>query len=136
MTTDREFSAANITAPYKNESNLISIWSVDVDNASDSTDLSTVFGKLKEGEYLTLANDSSVTVYISFGASAGTIAVSANGSGTSQSWPLFASTYQDYIVQENRHFLHYITASSTGRLTVRRSSTARTEKPSTSFPAP
>lgn len=136
MSNDREYSAANIVAPYKNTATMIAIWSVDVDNASDVTDLTTVFGKLNEGEFITLANDSSATVYIALGASAGTIAVSANGSGVTQSFPIFSNAYRDFVIQESRTFLHYIMASGTGRITLYRSSTLRNQTPSFSFPAP
>ena len=131
-----EYSAANLTAPYKNTVTLACIWAADVDATSDNTDLATVFAQCGSGDWITVFNDSlDATVYIALGASAGTIDPAARGAGVTVCWPIAPNTQQSMRVQEGRTFLHYITATGTSTIRVYRSSTAPDVQPSSAFKA-
>jgi hypothetical protein len=130
-----EFSDANVTSPYKNTSTLACIWADDVDTTSDETDLTTVFGQFSSGDWITVANDGTVTIYVAFGSAAGTIASAATGVGATVCWPIPAGAQIPYRVVGAFTFLHYITATGTSTIRVYRSSLPPQGKPEDTFPA-
>ncbi|TAK10614.1 MAG: hypothetical protein EPO32_14890 [Anaerolineae bacterium] len=97
MSRSVEFEAANITLPIKNISTLLGagsnsgkiacIASIMVGTGSTSTDLTTLFGGLGKGHYLTFQADGS-KVYVALGAVAGTIDSTATGVGATVCWPI------------------------------------------------
>lgn len=137
MTTSVEQSAANYVGPYKNTATMISLWMTDVDNVSDVTDLSTVFGQIGEGEFFDICNDSdTVTIYVALGAASGTIAPAATGTGVTVCWPIPPNTTISRRILSGQTWLHYITASSTSTIRVARTSTPPGVMPAKAFPAP
>jgi len=133
---NREHQDATWVAPLKNTTTMICQWSANVDSTSNNTDLATVFGQLGSGDYLDIANEGTVDMWVAFGAASGTIDETARGSGVTQCWPIPAKTQIPGIPFESNYFVHYKTASGTTVIRIKRSSLPPGTKPSEIFKAP
>lgn len=93
MATGREQHAASVNLPLQNSTGVKNIAVLAVTTASQSVDLSTLFGDIDSAAFLTLMADmpanTSSTVYVALGAnSAGSISETATGIGATVCWPI------------------------------------------------
>lgn len=82
-----EFEASNVTPPLKNSGAMKCVANLGVGTSTQTVNLTTLFGALSNGHYVTLAADGG-KVYIAFGGTAGTIDETATGVGATVCWPL------------------------------------------------
>ncbi len=135
MSTQKEYEAANVTAPLKNSNAMKCIAVLGVSEAVQTADLAALFGSTYSAHYYTARADG-VKVYLAFGSSAGTIDEAATGNGNTVAWPVAdgenlplqllsgkeVATGVGTLV--NYNILHYKTATGmgTGYLRIYRSS--------------
>ena len=79
--------ANNVTPPLKNSVAMKCIAVLIYGPTTQTVDLTTLFGKLDDGHYLTLRADGG-KVYVAFGSSADSIDEAAVGNGITAAWPI------------------------------------------------
>lgn len=93
MPTGKERAAYDITLPLHNAHDLKCIAVIAVTATAGSTDLSTLFGNLDSGDFLTLVADPGAAggkLYFAFqGSDATAISDTATGTNAAACWPLF-----------------------------------------------